>query len=43
MSEKNIFYLDEVFPQADKVFSTVYKPSEEIIKNGIIIFDKIFY
>ncbi|MDR6760167.1 putative nucleic-acid-binding protein [Flavobacterium sp. 2755] len=39
MSEKNIFYLDEVFPEADKVFSTVYKSSQDIIKSGIIILD----
>lgn len=37
--EKNIFYLDKVFPEADKIFSESFRDPEEIIKDGIIILD----
>lgn len=37
--EKNIFYLDKVFPEASKVFSESFKSAEEIINDSIIILD----
>lgn len=39
MSDKNIFYLNKVYPEAEKIFSTAFKSAEEIIKKGIIILD----
>jgi hypothetical protein len=37
--KKDIFYLDKVFPEADKIFSESFKAADEIIKNGIIVLD----
>lgn len=37
--KKDIFYLDKIFPEADKIFSENFKAAEEIIKNGIIVLD----
>jgi predicted nucleic acid-binding protein len=37
--KRDIFYLDKVFPEADKIFSENFKNAKEIIKNGIIVLD----
>jgi hypothetical protein len=37
--KKDIFYLDKVFPEADKVFSENFKSAQEIINDGIIVLD----
>ncbi|SFD76130.1 PIN domain-containing protein [Flavobacterium phragmitis] len=39
MSDKNHFYLDKVFPEADKIFSFQYEALEKIDKNCIFILD----
>lgn len=40
MSEqKDIFYLDKVFPEADKIFSETYKGINEILSDCIVILD----
>ena len=36
---KDIFYLDKVFPEAEKVFSETYKSVGEIIRDCIIVLD----
>ncbi len=37
--KKNIFYLEKVFPEADKIFSENFKSAKEIISNAIIVLD----
>lgn len=37
--KKDIFYLDKVFPEADKIFSENFKSAEEIIRNAIVVLD----
>ncbi|MFN9109693.1 MAG: PIN-like domain-containing protein, partial [Bacteroidota bacterium] len=37
--KKDLFYLDKVFPEAEKIFSENFKAPEEIIKNGIVVLD----
>ena len=39
MAEKDYFYLNKVYPDADKVFSIQFRKPEDIIKDGIIILD----
>lgn len=39
MSDKNHFYLDKVFPEADKIFSFEYEPLEKVDKQCIFVFD----
>lgn len=39
MANKDIFYLEGVFPEADKVFSSTYPPIEEIKENCLFILD----
>lgn len=40
MSEKkDIFYLDNIFPDASKIFSFEYKPLNELVDNSIFILD----
>lgn len=40
MSEKkDIFYLDNIFPDAPKIFSFEYKPLNELVDNSIFILD----
>lgn len=36
---KNIFYLNEVFPKSEEIFSSEYKNVDVIFKNGIIVLD----
>jgi hypothetical protein len=38
-TNKDIFYLDKVFPEPCKIFSESYKSTEEIIMNAIIVLD----
>ena len=37
--KKDLFYLDKVFPEADKIFSENFKAANEIIANAIIVLD----
>jgi rRNA-processing protein FCF1 len=37
--QKDLFYLDKVFPEADKIFSESFKSAEGIIKDAIIVLD----
>ncbi len=37
--KKDLFYLDKVFPEADKIFSENFKSANEIIANAIIVLD----
>jgi hypothetical protein len=37
--KKDIFYLEKVFPEADKIFSENFKSAKEIISNAIIVLD----
>ncbi|MDP1841780.1 MAG: PIN domain-containing protein [Sediminibacterium sp.] len=37
--KKDIFYLDKIFPNADKIFSEDFKSAKEIMPNAIIVLD----
>lgn len=39
MADKDYFYLNKVYPDADKVFSIKFRKPEDIIKDGVIILD----
>lgn len=39
MVEKNIFFLNKVFPEPDKIFSENFKSASEIISDAIIVLD----
>jgi predicted nucleic acid-binding protein len=39
MSEKDIFYLDTILPEPDKIFGFEYKSVNEIVDNCIFVFD----
>lgn len=40
MSEnKDLFYLDKVFPEPDKIFSAQYKSLQDLFKTAIFVFD----
>jgi len=36
---KDLFYLDKVFPEPDKIFSANYKSIDELFKTAIFVFD----
>ena len=37
--EKDLFYLDKVFPEPDKIFSADYKRVDELFKTAIFVLD----
>lgn len=37
--EKDIFYLDRVFPEAQKIFTETFKSAENIIQDGLVVLD----
>lgn len=37
--EKDLFYLDKVFPEPDKIFSADYKRIDELYKTAVFVFD----
>ena len=40
MSEtKDIFYLDKIFPEADKIFSEQFRALNEILRGALFILD----
>lgn len=39
MEQKNIFYLDKILPEPDKIFSFEYKSINEIITNCVFVLD----
>lgn len=38
-NKKDLFYLNKVYPEADKIFSETYKPISELISDAVIVLD----